>query len=169
MSSEERADYKGGKPGSSGAGDKAERISVDNYFLEIVDVGAKRSTCLRKHIGAVVVKDKKIISTGYNGAPTGFAHCLDTGCRRDKLNIESGTRHEECIGVHAEQNALLQAGRDARGATMYVNAYPCKICAKMIINAGIERVVVSGEYADSEGIEFLESVGIKVDKKLEGK
>lgn len=140
------------------------RITLDQYFSKIATVVAERSTCRRNQIGAVVAKDKQIISTGYNGAPSGFEHCLDVGCRRDELGIESGTRHEECIGVHAEQNALLQAGKNAKGATLYVNAYPCKICAKMIINAQIERVVVSGEYSDTEGIEFLQHVGITVDK-----
>lgn len=139
------------------------RIPIDQYFLEIANIIAKRSTCLRRKIGAVVVKDKKIISTGYNGAPRGFPHCLDVGCRRDKMGIASGERHEECIGVHAEQNALLQAGKDAEGATLYVNSYPCKICAKLIINAKIKRVVVSGSYPDKEGLEFLSSANIKVD------
>jgi dCMP deaminase len=87
---------------------------------------------------------------------------LDVGCRRDKLNIASGERHEECVGVHAEQNALLQAGRDAEGATLYVNAYPCKICAKQIINAGIRRVVMTGDYSDTEGPEYLRMVGIEL-------
>ncbi|MHC1567786.1 MAG: deoxycytidylate deaminase [Candidatus Syntropharchaeia archaeon] len=141
-----------------------ERITIDEYFMEIAKVVSKRSTCVRHHFGAVIAKDKQIISTGYNGAPRGFPHCIDVGCIRDKKNIESGTRHEECLGVHAEQNALLQAGRDAKGATLYVNACPCKICAKMIINAGIERVVISGDYSDKEGLEFLKRAGIVVEE-----
>ena len=139
-----------------------QRIDWDEYWMNIAKDVAKRSTCLRRQIGAVIVKDNVIISTGYNGAPRGFPHCLDVGCRRDKLNIKSGERHEECIGVHAEQNALIQAGREAAGATLYVNSYPCKICAKLIINAGIRRVVMSGEYSDREGLEFLRKAGIEL-------
>ena len=130
--------------------------------MEIVNDVATRSTCLRRQIGALVVKNNVIVSTGYNGAPKGFPHCLDVGCRRDKLNIASGERHEECVGVHAEQNALLQAGRDAESATLYVNAYPCKICAKLIINAGIIKVVITGDYSDKEGLEYLKIAGIEI-------
>ncbi len=139
---------------------KSKRIPWDEYWMNIVNDVAMRSTCSRRQIGALVVKNDVIVSTGYNGAPKGFPHCLDVGCRRDKLNITSGERHEECVGVHAEQNALLQAGRDANRATLYVNAFPCKICAKLIINAGITRVVISGEYSDTEGLEYLKQAGI---------
>ena len=142
------------------AKEKPTRIPWDDYWMKIVNDVATRSTCLRRQIGALVVKNDIIVSTGYNGAPRGFPHCLDAGCRRDKLNIASGERHEECVGVHAEQNALLQAGRDADGATLYVNAFPCKICAKLIINAGIRRVVISGEYSDTEGLDYLKQGGI---------
>ncbi len=142
--------------------EKPERIPWDEYWMNIVNDVAKRSTCLRRQIGALVVKNNAIISTGYNGAPRGFPHCLDVGCRRDKLNIASGERHEECVGVHAEQNALLQAGRDANSATLYANAFPCKICAKLIINAGIKNVVMSGEYSDKEGLEYLKMAGIEL-------
>ncbi|NQE52876.1 tRNA-specific adenosine deaminase [ANME-1 cluster archaeon GoMg3.2] len=141
---------------------KRQRIPWDEYWMEIVNDVATRSTCLRRQIGALVVKNNVIVSTGYNGAPKGFSHCLDVGCRRDKLNIASGERHEECVGVHAEQNALLQAGRDAGGATLYVNAYPCKICAKLIINAGIIKVVITGDYSDKEGLEYLKIAGIEI-------
>jgi dCMP deaminase len=137
------------------------RIPWDEYWMNIVSDVALRSTCLRRQIGALVVKNNVIVSTGYNGAPRGFTHCLETGCRRDKLNIPSGERHEECVGVHAEQNALLQAGRDANGATLYVNAFPCKICAKLIINAGVKRVMMTGEYSDTEGLEYLRRAGIE--------
>ena len=130
--------------------------------MKIVNDVAMRSTCLRRQIGALVVKSNVIVSTGYNGAPKGFPHCLDVGCRRDKLNIASGERHEECVGVHAEQNALLQAGRAAESATLYVNAYPCKICAKLIINAGIIKVVITGDYSDKEGLEYLKIAGIEI-------
>ncbi|MDI6810416.1 MAG: dCMP deaminase family protein [archaeon] len=142
--------------------ERTERIPWDEYWMNIVYDVAKRSTCLRRQIGALVVKDDTIISTGYNGAPRGFPHCLDVGCRRDMLNIASGERHEECVGVHAEQNALLQAGRDAEDATLYVNAFPCKICAKLIINARITRVVMSGDYSDKEGLEYLNKAAIKL-------
>jgi dCMP deaminase len=142
------------------AKDTPTRIPWDDYWMNIVNDVATRSTCLRRQIGALVVKNDIIVSTGYNGAPRGFPHCLDVGCRRDKLNIASGERHEECVGVHAEQNALLQAGRDADSATLYVNAFPCKICAKLIINAGIRRVVISGEYSDTEGLDYLKQGGI---------
>ena len=141
---------------------KRQRIPWDEYWMKIVNDVATRSTCLRRQIGALVVKNNVIVSTGYNGAPKGFPHCLDVGCRRDKLNIASGERHEECVGVHAEQNALLQAGRDAEGATLYVNAYPCKICAKLIINAGIIKVVIIGDYSDKEGLEYLRTAGIEL-------
>lgn len=137
------------------------RIPWDEYWMNIVSDVALRSTCLRRQIGALVVKNNVIVSTGYNGAPRGFTHCLESGCRRDKLNIPSGERHEECVGVHAEQNALLQAGRDANGATLYVNAFPCKICAKLIINAGVKRVMMTGEYSDTEGLEYLRRAGIE--------
>lgn len=138
-----------------------ERISWNEYWMNIVNDVALRSTCLRRQIGAIVVKDNVIISTGYNGAPRGFQHCLGVGCRRDKLNIPSGERHEECVGVHAEQNALLQSGKAANGATLYVNAFPCKICAKLIINAGVKRVVMTGDYSDKEGLEYLGRAGIE--------
>lgn len=131
--------------------------------MKIVTDVANRSTCLRRQLGALLVKNNVIISTGYNGAPRGFPHCLDNGCRRDELKIASGERHEECIGVHAEQNALLQASREgAESGTLYVNAFPCKICAKLIINAGLQRVVMSGEYSDEEGLEYLRKANIKL-------
>ena len=142
--------------------EEPERIPWDEYWMKIVNDVAERSTCVRRQIGALVVKNNVIISTGYNGAPRGFPHCFEVGCRRDKLNIASGERHEECVGVHAEQNALLQAGRDAGGATLYVNAFPCKICAKLIINAGIKRVAMSGEYSDKEGLEYLRMADVEL-------
>jgi len=143
--------------------EKREQIPWDEYWMQIVTDVAKRSTCLRRQLGALLVKNNVIISTGYNGAPRGFPHCLDTRCRRDELNIASGERHEECVGVHAEQNALLQASReDAEGGTLYVNAFPCKICAKLIINARLQRVVMSGEYSDEEGLTYLRRANIKL-------
>jgi len=141
---------------------RSQRIGWDDYWMKITVDISLRSTCVRRKIGAVIVKDTIIVSTGYNGAPRGFPHCIERGCIRDELGIQSGTRHEICFGVHAEQNALLQAGRDATGGTLYVNAYPCKICAKMVLNASIKQVVISGTYSDTEGIELLKEGGVEV-------
>ncbi len=134
--------------------------------MEIAKVVAKRSTCLRQNVGAVIVKDKRILSTGYNGAPMGLPHCLDIGCLREELNVPSGERHELCRAVHAEQNAIIQAavhGVSIKGATLYTTHQPCIMCAKMIINAGIVRVVYGKRYADERGLEFLKEAGIKID------
>lgn len=126
---------------------------------------SKRSTCKRRQIGAIVVKDKQVLSTGYNGAPRGLPHCLDIGCLRDELGIPSGTRHEICRAVHGEQNAIVQCGAKlAKGSTIYVNIKPCKICAKLIINAGISRVVYQGDYPDDEGLELLEEAGVRISR-----
>ena len=133
--------------------------------MEMAELVSTRSTCIRRKIGAIVVKDKQVLSTGYNGAPRGLAHCLDVGCLRDELNIPSGTRHEICRAVHAEQNAIIQCGAKlAKGSTIYANVKPCKICAKLIINAGISRVVYQGDYPDDEGLELLEEAGVQVDR-----
>lgn len=137
----------------------------DDYFLEIAGVVARRSTCLRRHVGAVLVRDRFIISTGYNGAPTGIRHCSETGCLRAKYQIPSGERHELCRGLHAEQNAIIQAalhGVIAKGATMYCTNHPCSICAKMMINAGVVRVVISNDYNDPLSKEMLDEAGIEV-------
>lgn len=141
-----------------------ERVDWDTYFAAMVEIVKLRSTCLRRQFGAIVTKNNKILGTGYNGAPSGLPHCIDVGCIRDKLGIKSGTRHEVCMGVHAEQNALLQAlvFGELEEATLYTNSFPCKICAKMMINAGIGRLVSSGEYSDTEGLELLRQAGIKV-------
>src|SRR5512136_2014667 len=120
------------------------RPSWDEYFMEITRLVARRSTCLRRQVGAVLVKDKNILATGYNGAPSGVAHCLDAGCLREQLGIPSGERHELCRGLHAEQNAIIQAafhGIRIQGATIYCTNQPCVICTKMIINAGIKEVI----------------------------
>lgn len=142
-----------------------DRLTIDEYFLEIADVVSKRSTCLRNKVGAVIVKDKQILSTGYNGAPRGTSHCLDIGCVRDIENIQSGTRHEKCRAVHAEQNAIIQAaihGVGISGATLYCTHQPCVLCAKMIINSNIKRVVYTKSYPDTDSIEFFEAAGIIV-------
>jgi dCMP deaminase len=140
------------------------RISWDEYFMQIAHLVSQRSTCLRRNVGAVIVKDKRMLATGYNGAPSGVAHCLDTGCLREKLKIPSGQRHELCRGLHAEQNAIIQAslyGISVKGSTFYVTNQPCVICAKMLINAGINEVVVSAGYPDELAMDFLKSAKIK--------
>ncbi|MDD5111611.1 MAG: cytidine/deoxycytidylate deaminase family protein [Candidatus Altiarchaeota archaeon] len=141
------------------------RPSWDEYFAKIAEDVGRRSTCIKpqRQLGAIVVNDlHEIVSTGYNGMVRGAPHCEDVGCIKDKMNIPSGTGHEVCPAVHAEQNALIQAGRLARNCTMYLNAFPCKICARLIVNAGIKRVVTSGEYTDKEGLEILGKAGVEV-------
>jgi len=128
-----------------------ERPDNDEYFMEMAHLVAKRSTCLRRHVGAVLVKDKRVLSTGYNGSPKGTLHCEVKGCIREQMNIPSGTRHELCRGVHAEQNAIIQAayfGVSVDGSTIYTTTYPCSMCAKILINAGIKEVVYSEGYVD---------------------
>jgi dCMP deaminase len=142
------------------------RPTIDQYFLKMTHLIAERASCLRRQIGAVLVRDKRILSTGYNGAARSMPHCLDIGCLRDELGIRSGTELENCRAVHGEMNAIIQCaihGVSTEGATLYVNAYPCKICARMIMNAGIKRVVTIGEYSDKEGLRMLEEAGIQVD------
>lgn len=142
---------------------KMDRPSWDQYFACIAEDAAMRSTCTRHRFGAVVVDDRyQIVSTGFNGVVHGAPHCLDIGCIKDEQGIESGMGHGICHGVHAEANALLQAGRRARGSTLYVNGIPCKICARMAVNAGIIRVVAWGDYPDKEGVEILRSAGVEV-------
>ena len=124
---------------------------------------AQRSTCLRRQVGAMIVKDKRILTTGYNGAPRGLAHCLDIGCLREELGIPSGERQELCRGLHAEQNAIIQAamhGVSIQGGQLYCTTQPCVLCAKMIINAGIQRVVFAGDYPDGLGKSLLEEAGV---------
>ncbi len=143
---------------------KATRPTIDEYFLKIASVVAERSTCLRHHVGAVAVKEKHILSTGYNGAASGLKDCLELGCLRDERNIESGTRHEICRGIHAEQNVIIQAslhGVDLGGATIYVTHSPCILCAKMLVNAKISRFVTFGSYADDSFIDLFEEAGIQ--------
>ncbi len=143
------------------------RPSWDEYFMQIVDVVKTRSTCLRRQVGAILVVDKHIISTGYNGPPTGLAHCEKTGCLREQLGIPSGERPELCRGVHAEQNAIIQAalhGVSTKGATLYVSASPCVICAKMLINAGVKRIVYEEEYPDELAFKLLKEANIDLVK-----
>jgi len=128
---------------------------------------AKRSTCLRRSVGAVLVKDKRILATGYNGAPRGLKHCIDMGCIRQRLKIPSGERHELCRALHAEQNALIQAslyGISVAGSTLYATNQPCVICAKMLINAGIKEIVIADGYPDKMAADFLKQAKIKIRK-----
>lgn len=142
------------------------RPSWDQYFARICGEVAKRSTCLRRHVGALIVRDKRILCTGYNGAPSGLEHCLDTGCPREQKRVPSGTGWELCRGLHAEMNAILQAaahGVSVKGSVIYSTAFPCSLCAKMIINAGIERVVALGEYPDAMAKEMLGEAGVRLE------
>ena len=146
---------------------ESERPSWDTYFMDITFLVAKRSTCLRRAVGAIVVKDKRILSTGYNGAPTGIKHCNEAGCLREELNVASGEKHELCRGIHAEQNAIIQAafhGVGIKGATLFCTNLPCSICAKMIINAGLKKICYHSGYADAISREMLDAAGIEVVK-----
>ena len=141
------------------------RPSWDEYFLNIAKLVATRSTCLRRQVGAVVVKNKQILATGYNGAPTGITHCDEVGCLREELKVPSGERHELCRALHAEQNAFLQAARhgvNLDGATLYITVQPCSICAKMIINTGVKKIVIQGSYPDELGLNFLKEGGVEM-------
>ena len=134
------------------------RPSYDEYFMKMAYLAASRSTCLRRHVGAVLVKDKHVLSTGYNGPPKGMKHCDETGCLRQRLNVPSGERHEICRGLHAEQNAIIQAavfGISIKQSILYVTDTPCVVCAKMLINAGVKEIVYDGEYPDDLAMEML--------------
>ncbi len=141
------------------------RPTLDEYFMEIASIVAKRSTCLRNQVGAVIVKEKRILSTGYNGAPRNLEHCLDTGCIRQQNNIASGTRHELCRAVHAEQNAIIQAaihGVSIENSTVYCTHQPCILCAKMLINANVNKIVYGTVYPDTQALNFFEKAGVEV-------
>ncbi len=143
-----------------------ERPSWDEYFMTITHEVAKRSTCLRRQIGAVLVMDKRILATGYNGVPSGITHCSERGCLRAAHNVPSGERHELCRGLHAEMNALLQSaqyGIKVQGATLYCTNCPCILCTKMLINGGIVRIVAETDYPDQLAKEMLAEAGIQVD------
>jgi len=143
------------------------RPSWEAYFMDIARRVATRSTCLRRAVGAVVVKNKRILTTGYNGAPSGVRHCLETGCLREQMNVASGQRHELCRGIHAEQNAIIQAalhGVSIQGATLFCTNLPCSICAKMIINAGIEKIIYESGYADTLSEAMLKEAGVQLQK-----
>ncbi|MCK4249603.1 MAG: dCMP deaminase family protein, partial [Candidatus Omnitrophica bacterium] len=138
----------------------------DEYFMEITKLVATRSTCLRRQVGAILVKEKRILATGYNGAPTGLKHCYDRGgCLRQKEKIPSGQRHELCRAIHAEMNVLLQAssyGVNIKGSTLYATNQPCILCAKMLINAGVKHVIISSGYPDPQAVAILKEAKIKI-------
>jgi dCMP deaminase len=140
------------------------RPDTDEYFLKIASVVAERATCRRHHVGAVAVRGKHILATGYNGAASGLKDCLELGCLRDDMNIPSGTRHEVCRGIHAEQNVIIQAalhGVSLEGATIYVTHTPCILCAKMLVNAKIKRFVTFGKYADDSFRDLFKEANIE--------
>jgi len=141
------------------------RPDWDHYFMEMAEIAKTRSTCLRRRVGAVIVKDKRILATGYNGAPSGTAHCHDIGCMRERLGVPSGQRHELCRGLHAEQNAIIQAayhGASIQGGILYATLQPCILCSKMAINAGIKKIIFKGSYPDEMSIEMLMEAGVEL-------
>jgi dCMP deaminase len=143
--------------------EKVTRPSWDEYFMDITELVAQRSTCLRRHVGAIIVRDKRIITTGYNGAPARIKHCLDVGCMREQMGIPSGERHELCRGLHAEQNAIIQAaihGVTLQGSTIYCTNMPCSICSKMLINAQIVDIYYKEGYPDPLAADMLAEAGI---------
>ncbi|MCP4653118.1 MAG: cytidine deaminase [Candidatus Omnitrophica bacterium] len=144
---------------------KIKRPNWNQYFMKMAHLASERSTCLRRAVGAVLVKNKQILATGYNGAPTNISHCEDVGCLRQKLKIPSGQRHEICRGLHAEQNVILQAARHGVSlcdSVLYITHTPCSICAKMIINAGIKEIICAGTYPDENAQTFLKEAKIKL-------
>lgn len=144
-----------------------DRPSWDDYFLRITDLVASRSTCLRRKVGAVLVREKRILATGYNGAPQGLAHCLEIGCLREKEAVPSGQRHELCRGIHAEQNVIIQAARhgvSTIGSTLYCTTHPCIICTKMLINAGVAAIYYTEGYPDQLSADMLAEAAIPTTK-----
>ncbi|EFK05596.1 cytidine and deoxycytidylate deaminase zinc-binding region [delta proteobacterium NaphS2] len=142
-----------------------DRPSWNEYFASITRMVATRSTCLRRHVGAILVKEKRILATGYNGAPAGLKHCVEVGCLRENGSIPSGTRHELCRALHAEQNAIVQAARygiSIAGSTLYCTNKPCIICSKMLINAGIKRIYFDQGYDDELADAILDEAGIEL-------
>jgi len=141
------------------------RPGWDQYFMSIANVVASRSTCIRRQVGSIIVRDKRILSSGYNGAPAGLRHCLEIGCLREQKGVPSGQRHELCRGLHAEQNAIIQAavhGTAIKDSIYYVTHQPCVLCAKILINAGIKKIVFQGEYPDPMALELFEEAGIEL-------
>lgn len=142
-----------------------DRPDWNHYFMQIASVVATRSTCMRRKVGALLVLNKRILSTGYNGAPSGLSHCLEVGCLREQLKVPSGERHELCRGLHAEQNAIIQAavhGVAIKGSVLYCTHYPCALCAKMLVNAGVRSLVLSENYPDALAKELFTEAGIEI-------
>lgn len=142
-----------------------QRPSWVQYFMDITELVGRRTTCTRRAVGAILVKDKRILATGYNGAPSGVRHCAETGCLREQLNVPSGERHELCRGVHAEQNAIVQAayhGVSINGSTLFCTTQPCSICAKLLINAGVKTIYYTSGYADPLSEEMLREAHVEV-------
>ena len=157
----------------NGVKDEKVRPSWDEYFMELAKLVATRSTCLRHNIGSVLVRDKRILATGYNGSPRGMKHCLEIGCIRDELKIPSGTRAEICRAIHSEQNAVIQCavyGTSSEGSTLYVTHQPCAICTKILINAGVKRIVYENPYPDKFAQGLLKESGVELVqwKKVKG-
>ena len=144
---------------------KTQRPAWDEYFMQVAELISSRTTCLRRRVGAVLVKNKRILATGYNGAPSGIRHCSDVGCVRERLKVPSGERHELCRGLHGEQNAIIQAayhGVSIEDSAIYITCHPCSVCAKMIINAGIREVIIRDGYPDEMAAEMLREAGVTV-------
>jgi dCMP deaminase len=142
-----------------------DRPTWQKYFMEMAYLASQRSTCLRRHVGAVLVRDNQILSTGYNGSPKNIAHCSETGCLREKLNVPAGEKHELCRGVHAEQNAIIQCsinGSTTRNAVLYCTNQPCSICAKLIINAEIKTVYIADTYPDTLAEQMFREAGVEM-------
>lgn len=148
------------------------RPNWDEYFMQIAFLVAQRSTCLRRQVGAVLVSNRRLLATGYNGAPQGLAHCAEVGCLRERMGIPSGERQELCRGLHAEQNAIIQAavyGVALHDVTCYCTIQPCLTCAKMLVNANVRRIVFAGDYPDPIAREILEEAGVRLDRWTSGK
>ncbi len=142
-----------------------DRPTWQKYFMEMAYLASQRSTCLRRHVGAVLVRDNQILSTGYNGSPKNISHCSQTGCLREKLNVPAGEKHELCRGVHAEQNAIIQCsinGATTRNAVLYCTNQPCSICAKLIINAEIKTVYIADTYPDTLAEQMFREAGVEM-------
>ena len=144
-----------------------DRPDWGSYFMEIARIVSMRSTCLRRNVGAVIIKDKRILASGYNGAPSGLKHCIEVSCLRERMNIASGERHELCRGLHAEQNAIIQAayhGVSINGAQLYCTHLPCSICIKMLINSGIQEIYYEEGYPDELSLDMIGESGIALTK-----
>ncbi len=141
------------------------RPEWDKYFMDLLDMVKTRSTCMRRQVAAIIVRDKQIISTGYNGAPKGIFHCEQVGCLREREGIPSGEKHELCRGIHAEQNAIIQAsmhGVSIENCEIYITHSPCALCSKMLINAGITKITYKGEYPDKLALDLLDEAGVEI-------